>query len=457
MANNNPMTWENIISHRRTGSTSIQEEQRTDFQRDYDRLIFSSAFRRLQNKTQVFPLPGSTFVHNRLTHSLEVASVGRSLGKMAGTVIAKTEMLNEATRNFYIHDLANVIAAACLAHDIGNPAFGHSGEDAISDYFRESENILKQHFSEMEWSELCDFEGNANAFRILTHHYEGKSSGGYRLTYSTLAAIQKYPCQQAARNKSNKHSKKYGFFISESETMKKLAKEVNMQQDKEHPAAWFRHPFVYLTEAADDICYRIIDLEDAQRLGIVDYPSVEEMLLDLLESFGDSQDFEMTTIILQSIGDNNEKTSYLRAKVINYLIKACVAIFTENKEAILNCTWKSTLMDEVEKKHQALQDIEKLSIEKIYSHDTVVQIELAGYHVMSKLLDLFVPAVLTPKHQRSEKQKKTLRMLPQQFKPLGNSAYEDVRLVLDYISGMTDLYATEFYQHAFGFEVPVHR
>lgn len=451
------MTWENIISHRRTGSSSQHEEQRTDFQRDYDRLIFSSAFRRLQNKTQVFPLPGSTFVHNRLTHSLEVASVGRSLGKMTGTQIAGTENINDASRDFYTHDLANVIAAACLAHDIGNPAFGHSGEDAISDYFRGSENTLKDHFSELEWNELCDFEGNANAFRILTHHYSGKSTGGYRLTYSTLAAIQKYPCQQAARNKAHKHTKKYGFFISESETIKELAKEVNLQQDTENPMAYFRHPFVYLTEAADDICYRIIDLEDAQRLGIVEYTITEQLLLELLKSFNAFDEYHKTIETLKGIGDNNEKTSYLRAKVINYLIKACVAIFTENKEAILNCSWDSTLMDEVEKKHPALKEIEKLSIEQIYSHDTVVQIELAGYHVMSKLLDLFVPAVLTPKVNRSSKQKKVLRMLPAQYKPVGDSAYEDVRLVIDFISGMTDLYATEFYQHAFGFEVPKHR
>lgn len=451
------MTWENIISHRRTGSTSIQEEQRTDFQRDYDRLIFSSAFRRLQNKTQVFPLPGSTFVHNRLTHSLEVASVGRSLGKMTGTAIANTETLNDNAHDFYVHDLANVIAAACLAHDIGNPAFGHSGEDAISDYFRGSEEALKKHFSEHQWKELCDFEGNANAFRILTHHYEGKSTGGYRLTYSTLAAIQKYPCQQAARNNAKKHTKKYGFFISESETMKELAKEVNIQQDSKNPTAYFRHPFVYLTEAADDICYRIIDLEDAQRLGIVDYATTERMLLDLLESFNKPEDFDRTISTLEGIGDYNEKTSYLRAKVIGYLIKACVAIFTENKDTILNCSWDSTLMDEVGKEHPALKEIEKISIEKIYSHDTVVHIELAGYHVMSKLLDLFIPAVLTTKKERSEKQKKTLRMLPEQYKPQGNDAYEDVRLVLDYISGMTDLYATEFYQNAFGFEVPKHR
>ena len=457
------MNWENIISAKRTGDGSTIEEQRTDFQRDYDRLIFSSAFRRLQNKTQVFPLPGSTFVHNRLTHSLEVASVGRSLGKIAGNVIAQKPDLLEKTKDFYHHDLANVIAAACLAHDIGNPAFGHSGEDAISDYFRQSKGksiagkTMRELFDEEQWQELCDFEGNANAFRVLTTQYKGKSSGGYRLTYATLAATQKYPCQRAAKNKKHRHTKKYGFFISESEIIKELAKEVTMQQYSENPLAYFRHPFVYLTEAADDICYRIIDLEDAQRLGIIDYHTTEDLLLRLLKSFSEEEQHKNTLSTLSTIGDNNEKTSYLRAKVINELINDCAQIFADHHHDMLNCTMEKTLMDIVETEHPVLKEIEKISIEKIYSHDTVVHIELAGYHVMSKLLDLFVPAVLTEKDKRSSKQIKTLRMLPEQYKPDNTSAYNDVRLVIDYISGMTDLYATEFYQHAFGFEVPKHR
>lgn len=457
------MNWDNIISSKRTGDGSTNEEQRTDFQRDYDRLIFSSDFRRLQNKTQVFPLPGSTFVHNRLTHSLEVASVGRSLGKIAGAAIAQNGDLSDYARNFYIHDLNNVIAAACLAHDIGNPAFGHSGEDAISDYFRQSEGksiagkTLRELFDDEQWQELCDFEGNANAFRVLTHQYKGKSSGGYRLTYATLAATQKYPCRRAAKDKSRRATKKYGFFISESEIIEDLVQEVNMKPIQEKPQAYFRHPFVYLTEAADDICYRIIDLEDAQRLGIIDYKTTEDLLLRLLESFSDEKQHKKTLATLNTIGDNNEKTSYLRAKVINELINACAQIFAAHHHDLLDCTMEQTLMDIVETAHPVLKEIEKISIEKIYSHDTVVHIELAGYHVMSKLLDLFVPAALTAKDKRSSKQIKTLRMLPEQYKPDNTSAYNDVRLVIDYISGMTDLYATEFYQNAFGFEVPKHR
>ncbi len=457
MANQGFMTWENIISHRRTGSLSMKEEQRTDFQRDYDRLIFSSAFRRLQNKTQVFPLPGSTFVHNRLTHSLEVAGVGRSLGKMVGTVIAKEHCLNGEAQLFYRYDLANVIAAASLAHDIGNPAFGHSGEDAISDYFRTREASLKSYFSAVEWAELCDFEGNANTFRILTHHFQGKSTGGYRLTYSTLAAVLKYPCEQAAVNRASAHRKKYGVFLSERDTMRALAQEVGMLPQEEDPLVYFRHPFVYLTEAADDICYRIIDLEDAQRLGIVSYRVTEELFLSLLNSFGKRGDFERIKGELKRIGDKNEKAGYLRAKVVNYLVQASSEVFLDHREAILQGTWNNTLMKEVARSHPVLDHIEKLSVEQIYSHDTVAHIELAGYHVLSSILDLFVPAVLSPEGSRSSKEKTIVMMLPEHYRPLGQSAYDDVRLVLDYISGMTDLYATEFYRNAFGFDIPKHR
>jgi len=465
MAEYNPMTWENCFSSCRTGASVDSKEQRTDFQRDYDRLIFSSAFRRLQNKTQVFPLPGSTFVHNRLTHSLEVSSVGRSLGKMAGQVIAARIQLSEAGLEFYLHDLPSVIAAACLAHDIGNPAFGHSGEDAISSYFRQhacqeiAGSPMSSRFSVAEWKELCDFEGNANAFRILTHHFSGKSSGGYRLTYATLAATMKYPCLQQAKNSQYRHTKKYGFFISELETMNVLAKKVHLTPDPQAENCWFRHPFVYLTEAADDICYRIIDLEDAHRLGIVGYAETESLLLQLLNSFSSSGKEELlkTKTTLKTICDANEKTAYLRAKVINRLIQACTDVFADQIDALLSGKFELALMDEVAHQHPVLGEIEALSVERIYSHDTVVHIELAGYHVISKLLDLFVPAVLTPKGSRSGQQQKAIRMLPLQYLPTGENDYENVRLVLDYISGMTDLYATEFYQNAFGFAIPKHR
>ena len=271
------MRWDNCYSNKRTGTKHKTLVPRTEYQRDFDRLIFASSFRRLQNKTQVFPLPGSTFVHNRLTHSLEVASVGRSLGSIVGNHIANTEIKSddEESQLFYMIDLASVIAAACLAHDIGNPAFGHSGEKAISNYFIEHADTLiegqslRSFFNDSEWQDLVTFEGNANALRVLTHPYRDKPVTGMGLTYSTLASILKYPCEATAIDKKYKHRKKYGFFQTEKETFLDIAKELHMHQEEGDKVIYKRHPFVYLVEAADDICYRIIDMEDAQRLGII--------------------------------------------------------------------------------------------------------------------------------------------------------------------------------------------
>src|SRR5215216_4151868 len=252
------MQFENIFTEKRVGSDKIPTGARSGFQRDFDRLIFSSAFRRLQNKTQVFPLPGTAFVHNRLTHSLEVASVGRSLGKMAGERLSASLKDNEEAYEFYRYELANVIAAACLAHDIGNPAFGHSGEKAISSYFIENAATkidgqeLLSFFSEKECKDLAAFEGNANAVRILTHSFRGRFRGGFGLTYTTIASILKYPCEAIAVNKQFRHRKKYGFFQTEKDTVVEIAKDLHMIEESSEPVIFRRHPFVYLVEAADD-------------------------------------------------------------------------------------------------------------------------------------------------------------------------------------------------------------
>ena len=284
------MKFETIVTEKRVGSDKISTGTRSGFQRDFDRLIFSSAFRRLQNKTQVFPLPGTAFVHNRLTHSLEVASVGRSLGKMIGEKISDAYRSNEEVYEFYRYELANVVAAACLAHDIGNPAFGHSGEKAISNYFIENAETkidgssLKNFFSEKEWKDLSSFEGNANAVRILTHGFRGKFKGGFGLTYTTIASILKYPCESIAVNKTFRHRKKYGFFQTEKETALNIMRELQMIEESKKPLIFKRHPFVYLVEAADDICYSIVDMEDAQRLGILRKSEVEESFMQVIRS-----------------------------------------------------------------------------------------------------------------------------------------------------------------------------
>lgn len=455
------MKFETIFTEKRVGSDKVSSGTRSGFQRDFDRLVFSSAFRRLQNKTQVFPLPGTAFVHNRLTHSLEVASVGRSLGKMIGGRISESYKDNEEVYEFYRYELANVIAAACLAHDIGNPAFGHSGEKAISNYFIENaeEKIdgqtLKSFFSEKEWKDLTSFEGNANAVRILTHQFRGRFKGGFGLTYTTIASILKYPCESISVDKKFRHRKKYGFFQTEKETVLDIMRELNMVEESNEPIVFKRHPFVYLVEAADDICYSIVDMEDAHRLKILTKQQVEESFMDVIQKLA-KENADKTYGYYKGIEDTSEAIAFLRARIINLLVNKSTDVFLDHQNEILNGSFDDTLIDNVEKNFGALKSIQEISLEKIYQHDTVIQIEIAGYNVMSELLSLFIPALL--KEKPSHKEEKVLRLFPYQFTEfeISTSRYEKVMNALDYLSGMTDEYATEMYRKLKGIVIPRH-
>ena len=456
------MDWNNIISGQRTGGFNSNAEVRTNYQRDFDRLVFSSAFRRLQNKTQVFPLPGSVFVHNRLTHSLEVASVGRTLGKLTGEELLETNAVHKENFEFYRYELQNVIASACLAHDIGNPSFGHSGEKAISNYFTDNESFtienkkLKDFFEEPEWSDLINFEGNANSFRILTHQFNGKSEGGYRLTYATLASILKYPCESGAINSKNIHTKKFSFFQSEKELGKEILYSLNVNQEAENPTIFRRHPFVYLTEAADDICYRIVDFEDAQRLHIILHSKVVELFMNLIESIGRKENnINKINNTIKNISDKNEQITYLRAICINTLTLEAADLFMENSNQIINGKYDGCLLDDITKRNNILSEIEEISIREIYNQNTVVQLEIAGYKIMNDLLSLFIPAVL--KKEPNHKDKKVIKILPEQFRTESDQDYHKVLSVLDYLSGMTDSYAVELYRKLFGIDIPAHR
>jgi dGTPase len=459
------MQWETIFTSQRIGVTKPTEGPRSGFQRDYDRLIFSSAFRRLQNKTQVFPLPGSTFVHNRLTHSLEVASVGRSLGSIVGKQISD-ELADKTADSyeFYRYELANVIAAGCLAHDIGNPAFGHSGEKAISAYFIDNSNTiidgqpLRSFFSDREWADICNFEGNANAFRLITHTFKGRLQGGLGLTYTTIASILKYPCEATGIDKQWKHRKKYGFFQSEKEAMIAIAEKLGMHREDGDVLSYKRHPFVYLVEAADDICYRVIDLEDAHRLGILSHELVKDAYMHLFTSInreGETEERILSTY--NKIGDQNEKISFLRAKAINIVTHTAAEVFWNNRQAILDGTFNDTLIDHIETRTGAFEKIMDISIEKIYNHDSVLEIEIAGYNVMSELLALFVPALL--KQKTSHKDEKIRKLFPLQYREFEDASqpYDKVMNALDIISGMTDLYATELYRKLKGIDIPQHQ
>ena len=460
------MKWNNCYSGKRTGDQKKNRSTRTVYQRDFDRLIFSSAFRRLQDKTQVFPLPGSAFVHNRLTHSLEVASVGRSLGKLVGDHIADHDIDPDdaESQNFYRNELQSVIASACIAHDVGNPAFGHSGEEAISRYFitNAAEKIdgkkLQAFFSKKEWQDLTTFEGNANALRILTHKFEGKLEGGLRLTYSTLASILKYPCEVAAKDKKYKHRKKFGFFQSEKSIFLDITSEVGMIKDKVKGKICFRrHPFVYLVEAADDICYRIIDMEDAHRLGILSTEVVSIAFLKIISSLKRKEDnIKEIKTTLKSIEDPNNAIEYLRAKSINSLIMESRDVFVKHKKEILQGKFNDTLIDNVENRCGALKEVNTLSVEKIYNHRSVIEVEISGYKIMSELLATFIPGLLRKK--ANDMEEKSLRLLPRQFQLSDNATpYQKAMSIIDYVSGMTDNYAIELYRKCMGIEIAKHR
>lgn len=445
------MTWDKLLSARRlhTDNTHADDQSfaRNEFQRDFDRIIFSSPFRRLQNKTQVFPLPGSVFVHNRLTHSLEVASVGRSLGNILANKLTKS---GEADGE-KVQGIGSIVSAACLAHDMGNPSFGHSGEKAISRYFKDKEGrILKGQISEAQWGDLTNFEGNANAFRILTHRFKGKGASGFALTYSTLASIVKYPCESiAGGDKAKVHTKKYGYFDSEKGTYKTIAAELGIGQESENPMIYVRYPLVYLVEAADDICYNIIDLEDAHRLGILSHDTARELMLAFFEG-NDKKDLLER---LDEIDDQNDQIAYLRAKCIHTLIMAVSDVFWEKRGAILEGTYNSSLTDDIPGPGlQALQAIQDISWKKIYNYSTVVEIEVAGYQIIGGLLEEFVPAILD---NSSHYEKKLLALIPGQFHTTQTDPYSKVQCVVDFISGMTDLYAIEMYRKIKGISIPV--
>ena len=448
------MILNTIFTNQRTGNHVQNIVSRTDFQRDFDRIIFSSAFRRLQNKTQVFPLPGSVFVHNRLTHSLEVSSVGRSLGSLAGEFIVQNfeNELTEDSKNFYLYNLNNVIAAACLCHDIGNPAFGHSGEDAIASFFEKNESELKPKFTEKEWADLVNFEGNANAIRILTHKQTGKDEGGTQLTYTTLASIAKYPCEAIAKKKGHVNRKKFGFFQSEKQTFLNIANATKMMVESEEPTIFKRHPFVWLVEAADDICYNIIDMEDAHRLGIISTADCENLFMDLIQSVNE-KDAKRSAEKLLLFSNKNERISYLRAKVINALINKSTELYQQHFSEILDGTLNKALLDIFKSESESFQEVERFSIEKIYGHRSVVEIENAGYNVMYELLNHFIPPIIKEKSERKGFEKKALQLIPSQFIYEDGTVYEKVLGVLDFVSGMTDNFATDLYRKIKGIDI----
>lgn len=441
------MNWKQLISNKRFGLEELHEarkDDRSEFQRDYDRLIFSAPFRRLQNKTQVFPLPGSIFVHNRLTHSLEVSCVGRSLGNdVANQLLKKHPELADS----HIPEIGSIVSAACLAHDLGNPPFGHSGEKAISTYFSEGEGLgLKKELSAMEWDDLTHFEGNANAFRILIHQFEGRRKGGFVMTYSTLASIVKYPfSSQLAGSKS-----KFGFFLSEIADYRKIANELGIVRLSApgEPLRYARYPLVYLVEAADDICYQMMDIEDAHKLKLLTHEETKELYL----LFFDEKRKKRIEEICRIVTDANEQIAYLRSCVIGALIKECTRVFIENEEQILEGKFEGALIKHIsDPLRTAYESCSKVAYQKIYRSDLVLDIELAGFRVISTLIDLMIHAVRSPEKAYSQL---LINRISGQYNVNAPTLYEKIQAVLDYISGMTDVYALDLYRKIKGNSLP---
>lgn len=443
------MQWRQLLSDRRmeqeprpraTGGVA-----RSDFERDYDRLVFSPAFRRLQNKTQVFPLPRTIFVHNRLTHSLEVSCLGRSLGNIVASCLIERHRQEQEIP--FASAIGSIVSAACLAHDLGNPPFGHSGERAIGAYFREGRGRRWEELVRREggrWEDFLLFEGNANGFRLLTHQFKGRRPGGFALTYSTVASIIKYPYSSLLGG----DKPKFGFFETEEATMCALADELGLIRHSDAPLSFARHPLVYLVEAADDICYQIMDIEDAYKMSILSHAEAMELLM----AFFNEQDKQTLTATLGVVSDRNEQIGYLRSKVINLMVEEAASIFLDHETDILHGKSIGPLIHLGSPRVvEAYKHCSQTAYTQIYRAKEVLDVELAGHRIFGALLDSLVEALMAPDHTYS---RALLGRVSSQYDTEQQTIYGRIQCALDYISGMTDIYALDLYRQITGMSLP---
>ncbi|MEH2445002.1 MAG: deoxyguanosinetriphosphate triphosphohydrolase [Nostoc sp.] len=442
------MDWKKLLTPKRLGKTELEDLQfdRTPFQRDYDRLVFSSPFRRLKDKTQVFSLSTNDYIRTRLIHSLEVSCVGRSLGRIVGEAIVKKYDFNQD--GLRASDFGDIVSAACLAHDIGNPPFGHSGEDAIRTGFESWYNTVnhvgKELLSKSQKADFDLFEGNAQGFRILTKLEMPPKKGGMQLTCPTLAAFTKYPresllSESTLNGYSGRSVKKYGFFQAEKDLFAEVAETVGLIRRHDNAAWWSRHPLAFLVEAADDICYSIVDVEDGHRMKYIPFEKTKE-LLNVVANIADKD--------LQEHGENPiETVKRLRALAINKLITEASSIFLKHEEDILSGKLDKDLLS-LSTYANHLEEIGKQTSKAVFLHRDVVSIQIAGYEVLGKLFAEFVNAVL----HNSKKGNLVYHMLPKEYNNPNSDedTYNKILKVTDYISGMTDSYATSLFQQFSG-------
>ncbi|HAS88720.1 MAG TPA: deoxyguanosinetriphosphate triphosphohydrolase [Desulfovibrio sp.] len=434
------MQWNTLLSKQRIGKekTNYIDKDRSEFQRDFDRIIFSSAFRRLQDKTQVFPLSRSDYVRTRLTHSLETSSVGRSLGNMVGSRLV--EKYNDL--DLISSEPGTVVATACLAHDIGNPPFGHSGEDVIRDWFQTSEIGMElcsmidgEHRNDFIW-----FEGNAQGLRNILALQRPYSKGGMQLTCATIAAFTKYPYVSS----HIKDKKKFGIFASEAEIYAEVAEHLGLTELEDKK--WMRHPFAYLVEAADDICYHVIDIEDGHRLDLISFNELRKILLDILDN--------KQSIIdrVDKIPGKKEQVEFLRACTINALVESSCDIFFDYEQEILSGKFKSSLTEEIAKAKE-FSRLKEIAIEKVYNSTEVIETESAAYEVLWKILD-FLGRIVIELHTKGKlgsKCKKSVKLLPDLYSPdADKDVYQNTQKIVDYVSGMTDTFAVRTFNKISG-------
>ncbi|HBK70761.1 MAG TPA: deoxyguanosinetriphosphate triphosphohydrolase [Flavobacteriaceae bacterium] len=446
------MNWEQLLSLKRFGDTkkrlrNQQDETRIGFEVDFDRVIFSDSFRSLQDKTQVIPLSKTDFVHTRLTHSLEVSVVGRSLGRIVGKqLLEKYPELQQL--GYQANDFGAIVASACLAHDIGNPPFGHSGEKAIGEYFKTGKGQhYKNELSDKQWQDLIDFEGNANGFKILTETREG-INGGLRLSYATLAAFMKYPKESLPKKPTaDIIDKKFGFFQSEKELYIDVATDLGLKKVRTgNDVTFSRHPLAFLVEAADDICYTIIDFEDGINLGLIEEEFALEYLIKLVKDTINIEKYHQ-------LKTKKDRLSYLRALAIGNLINEASKVFLANEESILVGDYQISLLDKCKYEAQ-INDIIKISVQKIYRSKEVVEKEISGYRVLADLLDVFITAVNNSHNGKaSSYDNLILEVLPEKYQVLSDDLYQRILSICNYIASMSDGAAIFLHKKINGVEI----
>ncbi|WP_344925230.1 dGTP triphosphohydrolase [Aquimarina addita] len=447
------MNWEQLLSLRRQGDTNKrlrkeQDETRLGFEVDYDRIIFSSAFRSLQDKTQVIPLSKTSFVHTRLTHSLEVSVVGRSLGRVVGKKILEKHPHLTTIHGYQFNDFGAIVAAASLAHDIGNPPFGHSGEKAIGEYFKTGSGAyFAKDLTPKQYQDLKDFEGNANGFKILTESRQG-IEGGLRLSYATLGAFMKYP-KESLPKKPTAHisHKKFGYFQNEQPFFKEVAEEIGLiTHTIENETTYSRHPLCFLVEAADDICYTIIDFEDGINLGLIQEEYALEYLIKLVKETINTNKYNMLT-------NTADRLSYLRALAINTLIQEAADTFIKNEATILSGDFDVALIDK--SKYQAqIDDIIKISVDKIYQSSEVVEKEIAGYEILATLLNKYCTAMNNfNSNNASNYDQLILKAEGMNFDYKNEDLYTRLISISNYVASLTDGNALLKFQKIRGLQV----